>query len=76
METSFVFSDRFEIEFDESTERILIWGIKDGRKPLAPIAIKLDTLESMGSEAAGKFFGETILLLVPRVRERLYGLKS
>ena len=69
-----VLTNDFQVEYDETNDRLLIWGLEAGKRPLAPIDLKLSTLQDMGPEAASKWVGETILLLIPAMREKLFRL--
>ena len=69
-----VLTNDFEVHYDSSTERLLIYPYEDGRKPEVPIALKLPTLQGMGPEKASKWVGETLLLLIPAVRKALFKL--
>lgn len=75
MPISDVLTNEFSVRFDEASKRLLIYRLKDG-KPVSdvPIATPLSTLKEMGKDGAAKWVGETLLLLIPTVREELYGL--
>lgn len=67
-----VLTNDFDIVYDESKQQLLIYGLENGKRPLAPITLKLSTLQEMGPEAASKWVGETILLLIPSMRKQLF----
>jgi len=67
-----VLTNEFFIHFDESSERLLVYRVKDGVKLDFPVELRLSTLIEMGSAGASKWVGETLLLLVPTVREKLF----
>jgi hypothetical protein len=69
-----VFTNHFELHFDETTNRLLIYAFEGGKKPDVPIAMKLDTSKDMGPEKASKWVGETMLLLIPAMRKSLFKL--
>ena len=74
MSATNVLTNDFEIHFDETTGRLLIYAYEGGRRPDVPIAIKVDTLKDMGVEKGCKWVGETILLLIPTLRKTLFQL--
>jgi hypothetical protein len=51
-----------------------VYALEEGKKPAVPIALKLATLQGMGSEKASKWVGETVLLLIPAMRKHLFQL--
>lgn len=70
-----IFTNEFAIQFEEDSNSLLIFTIhQDNCDP--PIRLKLDTLTDMGSAAACKWVGETILLLIPEVRKKLFQLEE
>lgn len=69
-----VLTNDFELHYDETTDRLLIYAFEGGKKPEVPIALKLTTLKDMGPEKASKWVGETVLLLIPTMRKRLFQL--
>jgi hypothetical protein len=74
MDIEKVFTNDFELHYDEATERLLVYALEKGKKPAVPIALKLATLQGMGSEKASKWVGETVLLLIPAMRKHLFQL--
>ena len=70
-----VLTNHFEVRYDEADEIMRIFTVKDGTKSKFPIELRLATLSEMGPADASKWVGETILLLVPAMRTKLFGLK-
>lgn len=75
MNVNDVLTNEFHVQFDESTERLLVYRMKDGAKLDFPIELRLSTLIDMGSADASKWVGETLLLLVPTMRTKLFHIK-
>jgi len=69
-----VLTNDFELHYDEGTDRLLIYALEGGKRPAVPIALKLETLNEMGPEKASKWVGETVMLLIPALRKRLFRL--
>jgi hypothetical protein len=77
MGISRVLSNEFKVVFDESSQAFHIVAIRQGKPSVAPIRITLETLLSMDDpQEACRWFGETILLLVPDAREKLFNLSE
>jgi hypothetical protein len=75
MDISNVLSNEFKVAFDESSKTFQIVSIRDGKPAFAPIRITLETLLAMNDpQEACRWFGETILLLVPEARRSLLNL--
>jgi hypothetical protein len=75
MDTSNVLSNQFKVAFDEASKTFQIVSMRDGKPTVAPIRITLETLLSMNDpQEACRWFGETILLLVPEARRSLFNL--
>jgi|HubBroStandDraft_5_1064220.scaffolds.fasta_scaffold13436_5 hypothetical protein len=75
MKTGDVLTNEFLIRYDMSTERLLIYRLKNGKPESdVPISLRLSTLKEMGKDPASKWVGETLLLLIPSVREKLFDL--
>lgn len=70
-----IFTNEFAIQFEENTNSLLIFTIHQGNCD-PPIRLKLDTLTDMGAAVASKWLGETILLLIPEVRKKLFQLEE
>jgi len=68
-----ILTNEFVVHYELDTETLLIYTIHENRKD-SPIRIKLNTLIEMGGDDASKWVGETILLLVPDMRKRLFNL--
>jgi hypothetical protein len=75
MKTDDILTNEFSIRYAESDASLLIHTINDG-KLAPPIRIKLQTLKEMGSEKASKWVGETLLLLIPKLRAELFRLSE
>lgn len=76
MDTEQVLTNDFVLHYDEDTDRLLIYALENGKKPEFPIALKLKTLTEMGPQEASKWFGDTVLLLIPAMRKHLFHLTS
>ena len=73
MEDSDVLTNEFAVRYDEHAECLCIHTVRAGVEESA-IKLRLETLKDMGPDAAAKWVGETILLLVPSLRTGVYGL--
>jgi hypothetical protein len=70
-----VLTNEFSVNYDEVGERLLIYTLKDGVKVSdVPISLKINMLSEMGADDAAKWVGQTLLLLIPAMRERVFGL--
>jgi len=65
-----IFSNRFEVEFDEQRDAFVIRHPDARRFPTPLVEIRGDTLAGMSLQQASQFIGERLILLVPRLRER------
>ena len=70
-----ILTNEFLVHFDSRTDALLIYTIHENKKD-PPIRLKLNTLIEMGGDAASKWVGETILLLVPEIRKKLFNLED
>jgi hypothetical protein len=70
-----ILTNEFSVQFDSKTDALLIHTIHHNKKD-SPIRLKLDTLIGMGSDDASKWVGETILLLIPEIRKKLFNLED
>jgi hypothetical protein len=70
-----ILTDEFSVHFEPNTDTLLIYTIHENKKD-RPIRLKLDTLIEMGGDGASKWVGETILLLIPEIRKRLFNLED
>jgi hypothetical protein len=70
-----ILTNEFSVHFDTDADTLLIYTVHDNKKD-RPIRLKLDTLIEMGSDSAPKWVGETILLLIPKMRKQLYKLED
>lgn len=70
-----VLANDFRVRYDEDRKVLQITTVQNGRPDAAPIEIRLDTLLDMENpQEACRWFGETILLLVPEMRSTLFKL--
>lgn len=70
-----VFANEFVVKYDEVHSRLLVYPRSAaGALPDVPISLSVEMLEGLGSDGASKWLGETILLLIPAARERIYKL--
>lgn len=67
-----VLTNEFSIEFDEDSNELLIYTVDNGVRASVPIRHSMATLLELGKEDACKFVGQTILLLVPKIRTELF----
>lgn len=75
MKVSEVLTNEFLVRYDESGERLLIYMLKNGKPDSdVPISLRLEMLKDMGSDEASKWVGQTLLLLVPAMREKVFSL--
>lgn len=77
MKKNEVLSNEFIIKYDEESERVLIYTKKYGVLDSdVPISLRTEMLIEMGADAASKWMGQTIFLLVPELRKKLFGIKD
>ena len=76
MKSSEVLSNDFRLSYDEGADILRVYTIHKGKESPFPIDLRLDTLKQMGRAAAPAWVGETILLLIPAVRTKLFGISS
>jgi hypothetical protein len=75
MDLSSVLTNDFKVRYDEGRKALLITTIHGGKPASMPIEIRLSTLLDMDDpQEACRWFGETILLLVPELRAELFKL--
>jgi hypothetical protein len=75
MDISSVLTNDFNVRFDEGRQVLQITTVHNGTPAAVPIEIRLSTLLNMKDpQEASRWFGETILLLVPDVRLALFNL--
>jgi hypothetical protein len=68
-----VLTNDFKVRYDESRKVLQLFTVHDGKPASAPIEIRLSTLLDMDDpQEACRWFGETILLLVPELRDQLF----
>ena len=73
MEDNGVLTNEFVVRYDEHGECLCIHTVHAGIEDSA-IKLRLGTLKDMGPDAAAKWVGETILLLVPSLRTEVFDL--
>ena len=75
MKASEILTNEFLVRYDEAGERLMIFTLKDGKPDSdVPISLRLPMLKDMGPDEASKWVGQTLLLLVPAIRENVFGL--
>lgn len=62
----------FYLHYCNEQKILFVHPIIEGKKSEFPIEIKLDTLLDMGKNDASKWIGETILILITEMREKLF----
>jgi hypothetical protein len=73
MDLSSVLTNDFKFRYDEGRKVLQITTIHGGKPASVPIEIRLSTLLDMGDpQEACRWFGETVLLLVPELRAELF----
>jgi hypothetical protein len=73
MDISGVLTNDFKLRYDESRKVLQLTTIHGGKPASVPIEVRLSTLLDMDDpQEACRWFGETILLLVPELREQLF----
>ena len=75
MDISNVLANDFKVKYDERRKVLQITTLHSGKPASVPIEIRLSTLLDMDdAQEACRWFGETILLLVPELRAELFKL--
>jgi hypothetical protein len=75
MDISSVLTNDFKVRYDEGRQVLQITTVHNGKPAAVPIEIRLKTLLDMeDAQEASRWFGETILLLVPELRTELFKL--
>lgn len=75
MDLSSVLTNDFKVRYDEGRKALQITTIHAGKPASVPIEIRLSTLLDMDDpREACRWFGETIMLLVPELRAELFKL--
>lgn len=73
MKLSDVLTNEFFVQYDEVNHQLLIYRLKDGKPHgMAAITHKLSMLEKMGKSEASRWVGETLLILIPETRQKLF----
>ena len=67
-----LFTNEFKVLYDEERKRLCVYRIQEGKEMDFPIEIKLSTLMEMSSYDASKWVGETLLLLIPEMRKKIF----
>lgn len=73
MNASDIFTNDLTVRYDEATESLLIYSGLNPAADAVPVRHRLSMLSSMGKDEASKFIGQTILLLVPAARDKVFG---
>lgn len=68
-----VLTNEFTVRYDPAEQCLLIYRQLNPPPDTVPIRHKLKMLQDMGSAEASKFVGQTILLLVPELRVKVFG---
>jgi hypothetical protein len=76
MKSSEVLSNNFRLSYDEAADILRVYTVHEAKESPVPIELRLDTLKQMGRAAASAWVGETILLLIPAVRTKLFGIRT
>jgi len=77
MKVKHALSNEILVRYDEENERVLIYTKKYGVLDSdVPISLRTEMLIEMGADAASKWMGQTIFLLVPELRKKLFGIKD
>lgn len=76
MEVNDILTNEFHIRYDAQGERLLLFRIIEGVPSEDPIELRLTTLVEMGSDNASKWLGETLLLLIPEMRKKLFNISD
>ena len=75
MDITSVLTNDFKVRYDEDRKVVQITTVHNGRSAAIPIEIRLDTLLDLDTpQEACRWFGETILLLIPELRSVLFKL--
>jgi hypothetical protein len=75
MNVSEILANEFLVRYDETDERLLVFALKNGKPDShVPISLRLAMLKGMGPDEASKWVGQTLLLLIPSMRETVFNL--
>ena len=75
MKDSDILTNEFFIRYEEDSENLCIYTRNNGEVTKFPIKLALKTLAEMGPEEASKWTGETLLLLIPDMRKKLFRIE-
>lgn len=64
-----IFSNHFDVEFDERLQALLIWHPDRNTFKTPLVSIPADHLKGKSLEGAAAFIGERLILLIPALRE-------
>jgi hypothetical protein len=67
-------TNEFRVTFDTDEKSLLVRTVVNGIESQFPIRLRLQSLQTMGPAKASEWVGQTLMLLVPTLREELYGL--
>lgn len=73
MELKDVLTNEFTVRYDVGEHSLLIYRQLDPSPEIVPIRYRLSMLQEMGREQASKWIGNTFLMLVPELREKVLG---
>jgi len=68
-----VLTNEFTVRYDPAEQCLLIYPQLNPPAGTVPIRHRLSVLQEMGSAEAAKFVGQTILLLIPELRAKVFG---
>jgi len=76
MDKNDVLTNHFDVQYINDEASLLIRTINNGELAEIPIRLRLDALQKMGPAKASEWVGQTIMLLIPDMREKLFELKD
>jgi hypothetical protein len=76
MDRNDVLTNHFDVQYVNDDASLLIRTINNGKPAEIPIRLRLDALQKMGSAKASEWVGQTLMLLIPELREKLFELKD
>jgi hypothetical protein len=71
-----VLTNQFNVQYVNDEASLLIRTINNGNPAEIPIRLRLDALQKMGAAKASEWVGQTLMLLIPEMREKLFELKD
>jgi hypothetical protein len=76
MDKNEVLTNHFDVQYVNEEASLLIRTINNGKLAEMPIRLRLETLQKMGAAKASEWVGQTLMLLIPEMREKLFDLKD